>query len=52
MTIGSLTVIFFVYYPVLDMAYELSSMGTELTKIHFSQIKIAGCEDRLELDFA
>lgn len=52
MTIGSLTVIFLIYYPVLDMAYELSSMGIRVDEDSLlSQIKIAGCEDRLELDF-
>ena len=41
-----------VYYPVLDMAYELSSMGIRVDEDSLlSQIKIAGCEDRLELDF-
>ena len=39
-------------YPVLDMAYELSSMGIRVDEDSLlSQIKIAGCEDRLELDF-
>lgn len=41
-----------VYYPVLDIAYELSSMGIRVDEDSLmSQIKIAGCEDRLELDF-
>ena len=39
-------------YPDLDMAYELSSMGIRVDEDSLlSQIKIAGCEDRLELDF-
>ena len=34
------------------MAYELSSMGIRVDEDSLlSQIKIAGCEDRLELDF-
>ena len=41
-----------VSYLVLDMAYELSSMGIRVDEDSLlSQIKIAGCEDRLELDF-
>lgn len=41
-----------VYYPLLDMAYELSSMGIRVDEDSLlSQIKIAGCDDRLELDF-
>ncbi len=41
-----------VYYPLLDMAYELSSMGIRVDEDSLvSQIKIAGCEERLELDF-
>lgn len=41
-----------VYYPVLDMAYELSSMGIRVDEDSLvSQIKTAGCEDRLQLDF-
>lgn len=41
-----------VYYPLLNMAYELSSMGIRVDEDSLvSQIKIASCEDRLELDF-
>ena len=41
-----------VYYPLLDMAYELSSMGIRVDEDSLvSQIKTAGCEDRLSLDF-
>lgn len=41
-----------VYYPLLDMAYELSSMGIRVDEDSLlAQIKIADCEDRLELDF-
>ncbi len=41
-----------VYYPLLDMAYELSSMGIRVDEDSLvAQIKAAGCEDRLELDF-
>lgn len=41
-----------VYYPVLDMAYELSSMGIRVDEDSLmTQIKIAGCEDRLQMDF-
>lgn len=41
-----------VYYPVLDIALELSSMGIrvdEETLLH--QLNLAGCMDRTELDF-
>ena len=41
-----------IYYPVLDIAYELSSMGIRVDEDSLvKQIKIAGCEERLELDF-
>ena len=41
-----------VYYPVLDIALELSSMGIRVDENSmFSQIKKEGCEDRLELPF-
>ncbi|MGN0107423.1 MAG: aspartate--ammonia ligase [Hominilimicola sp.] len=41
-----------VYYPLLDMAYELSSMGIRVDEDSLvAQIKAAGCEDRLQLDF-
>ncbi|MCC8169103.1 MAG: aspartate--ammonia ligase [Oscillospiraceae bacterium] len=41
-----------VYYPLLDIAYELSSMGIRVDEDSLvSQIKIAGCEERLKMDF-
>lgn len=41
-----------VYYPVLDCALELSSMGIRVDEESLeSQLKIAGCEDRKELAF-
>ena len=41
-----------VYYPVLDIALELSSMGIRVDKAALlSQLKKAGCEDRKELAF-
>ena len=41
-----------VYYPVLDIALELSSMGIRVDKDSLlSQLKKAGCEDRMELPF-
>ena len=41
-----------VYYPVLDMALELSSMGIRVDEESLQrQLKIAGCEDRAELAF-
>lgn len=41
-----------VYYPVLDIALELSSMGIRVDKkALLSQLKKAGCEDRKELPF-
>ena len=40
------------YYPLLDISYELSSMGIRVDEDSLvSQIKIAGCEERLEMDF-
>ena len=39
-----------VYYPVLDIALELSSMGIRVDKkALLSQLKKAGCEDRKDL---
>ncbi|MDD7738478.1 MAG: aspartate--ammonia ligase [Lachnospiraceae bacterium] len=41
-----------VYYPVLDIALELSSMGIRVDSASLaSQLKISGCEDRAELPF-
>ena len=41
-----------VYYPVLDMALELSSMGIRVDEESLArQLKIAGCEDRAQLPF-
>lgn len=41
-----------VYYPVLDVALELSSMGIRVDEAALKrQLKIAGCEYRAELDF-
>lgn len=41
-----------VYYPVLDIALELSSMGIRVDKDSLlSQLKKAGCEERMELPF-
>ncbi len=41
-----------VYYPVLDIALELSSMGVRVDKeVLAAQLAKAGCEDRAELDF-
>ena len=41
-----------VYYPVLDIAYELSSMGIRVDETSLvSQIEEADCLDRLKLDF-
>ncbi len=40
------------YYPLLDMAFELSSMGVRVDEdALMAQIKATGCEDRLELQF-
>ncbi len=41
-----------VYYPVLDIALELSSMGIRVDEDALrEQLKKAGCEDRAELPF-
>lgn len=41
-----------VYYPVLDIAFELSSMGIRVSEESMArQLKIAGCEERKELPF-
>lgn len=41
-----------VYYPVLDIALELSSMGIRVDEEALKrQLKLAGCEERAELDF-
>lgn len=41
-----------VYYPVLDMAFEISSMGIRVDEKSLrSQLKEAGCEERAELPF-
>lgn len=41
-----------VYYPVLDIALELSSMGIRVdAQALKKQLEISGCEDRAELDF-
>lgn len=41
-----------VYYPVLDMALELSSMGIRVDeKSLATQLQIAGCEERAKLPF-
>lgn len=41
-----------VYYPVLDIALELSSMGIRVDKkALLSQLKKAGCEERNDLPF-
>lgn len=41
-----------VYYPVLDIALELSSMGIRVDEVSLQhQLALAGCEDRAELDF-
>lgn len=41
-----------IYYPVLDMALELSSMGIRVDEEALDrQLTIAGCDDRRELDF-
>lgn len=42
----------FVYYPVLDIALELSSMGIRVDKTALlEQLEKAGCPERAELDF-
>ena len=41
-----------VYYPVLDIALELSSMGIRVDEASLArQLKAAGCEERRELAF-
>ena len=41
-----------VYYPVLDIALELSSMGIRVDEIALKkQLELAGCPERAELDF-
>ncbi|HCL02507.1 MAG TPA: aspartate--ammonia ligase [Lachnoclostridium phytofermentans] len=41
-----------VYYPVLDIALELSSMGIRVDEVSLAnQLKIADCMDRSELPF-
>lgn len=41
-----------VYYPTLDIALELSSMGIRVDEDALRhQLKLANCEDRAELDF-
>ena len=41
-----------VYYPVLDIALELSSMGIRVdAETLMKQLKLAGCEDRAGLPF-
>ena len=41
-----------VYYPVLDIALELSSMGIRVDEDALRrQLKQAGCEERAEMDF-
>ena len=41
-----------VYYPVLDIALELSSMGIRVDETSLAeQLKLSGCEDRAELPF-
>ena len=41
-----------VYYPVLDIALELSSMGIRVDERSLArQLKLSGCEARAELDF-
>lgn len=41
-----------VYYPVLDIALELSSMGIRVDEKSLDrQLSLTGCDDRRELDF-
>ena len=41
-----------VYYPILDCAFELSSMGIRVDEKSLKkQLKIAGCEERASLPF-
>ena len=40
------------WYPVLDRAIELSSMGIRVDEEAFEyQLRVSGCEDRRSLDF-
>ncbi len=40
------------YYPMLDSAFEISSMGIRVDEDSLaSQLKLAGCEERAELPF-
>ncbi|WP_372995962.1 aspartate--ammonia ligase [Lutispora sp.] len=40
------------WYPVLDMALELSSMGIRVDKnALLKQLKLAGCEERINLEY-
>lgn len=41
-----------VYYPLLDLALELSSMGVRVDEVSLmNQLEISGCTDRAELAF-
>ncbi len=41
-----------VYYPLLDIAFEISSMGIRVSEESLlRQLKIAGCEERAGLEF-
>lgn len=41
-----------VYYPTLDIALELSSMGIRVDEAALlRQLKLADCEDRAQLEF-
>lgn len=41
-----------IYYPILDCAFELSSMGIRVDENSLvAQVKECGCEERLNLDF-
>ncbi|MEF9942097.1 MAG: aspartate--ammonia ligase [Lachnospiraceae bacterium] len=41
-----------VYYPILDIALELSSMGIRVDECALQhQLAISGCEDRVKLEF-
>jgi aspartate--ammonia ligase len=41
-----------IYYPLLDISYEFSSMGIRVDENSLvTQTKIAGCEERLEMEF-
>ena len=49
---GNLNGDIIVYYPVLDIALELSSMGIRVDEDALRrQLKEAGCEERAEMDF-